>query len=545
MKAFFLLALSAAASMLVIPLAWRLAPRIGMLDQPDPRKVHTVPVPRVGGWGIAAGCVVPLLLLGYTESLPLAFVAGVLVLFAFGAWDDAREIGHWPKFAGQIIAVALVVFWGDLYVTRLPFVDELDPLVGRLFTMVALVGVINAINHSDGLDGLAAGESLLSLVAMAFLGHLAGATLVADLALVVIGGIIGFLRYNTHPARVFMGDAGSQVLGFAAGFLVVYLVQEANSAVSAALPLLLLGLPIADINAVLIQRIRGRMNWFKATRNHVHHRLLDLGFTHSQSVVAIYTFQALLVTSAVPLRYADDLVVLGLYAAAITMLFVLLARAERRGWRMGRGSWPLLQFVSAHGANLRRSPRLQATATATITMAVGALMMLAVLRSEEVPRDFGVTAAAAVVLVVLVHLWRRDWRGATIRVAAYVTVAFTTYLLAVHPAGPDAMLRGFGIAIAVLAVLLGLFVSLLADRDFTATPTDYLVAFAVLALLAFSAPQTGNLMEGPLRFIVPAVVLFYACEVVIGHLRRWQLALGGASLATLLLIALRGLATGF
>ncbi len=187
MTAFFLLVCSIATSMLVIPLAWRLAPHIGMVDQPDARKVHKLPVPRVGGWGIVAGCLLPLLLLGLSDPLLQSFMAGALVLFVFGAWDDARQISHWPKFGGQLLAVGLVVFWGGLYITRLPFIDgdALDPLAGKLFTMVAMVGVINAINHSDGLDGLAAGETLLSLIAVGFLGYLADAPLVAHLALVV------------------------------------------------------------------------------------------------------------------------------------------------------------------------------------------------------------------------------------------------------------------------------------------------------------------------------------------------------------------------
>src|SRR5262245_16613369 len=116
MTAFFLIVTSVAASMLVIPLAWRLAPHLGMVDLPDPRKVHSLPVPRVGGWGIVAGMLLPLLLLRPLDPLLLSFVAGTLVLFAFGSWDDARQISHWPKFAGQFVAVGLVVFGGDLYV---------------------------------------------------------------------------------------------------------------------------------------------------------------------------------------------------------------------------------------------------------------------------------------------------------------------------------------------------------------------------------------------------------------------------------------------
>ncbi len=550
MRPFFLLVISAAASMLVIPLAWRIAPWLGMVDQPDPRKVHKSPVPRVGGWGIVAGCLLPLLLFfDLSNPLPLSFMAGMLVLFAFGAWDDARQIGHWPKFLGQLIAVALVVFWGDLYVTRLPFFDGyvLDPVAGRMLTMVALIGVINAINHSDGLDGLAAGESLLSLIAMAFMGYLVGADLVLDLALIMIGGIVGFLRYNTHPARVFMGDAGSQVLGFALGFLVIYLMQEANTAASAALPLLLLGLPIADINVVLYRRIRGGMSWFKATRNHVHHRLLDLEFTHYQSVVLIYSFQACLVACAVLLRYASDLAVVLLYFGAIGALFALLMLAERRGWKRDmreQRSQRLLPVPASTRAV--RGARLQSTFVWIIAATVSFLMLFAVFRSGEVPLDFGITAGVLLLVSLAAIAWHRDWQGFTLRVLAYGTAAVATYLLLNYPAGPGASQQGFGVVIVVLAAMLAIFVRFLSNGRFGTTPTDYLIGYALLVLLAVAAIGGRGFSAGsPLQLVTFLVVLFYGCEVVIGHLQRWRSVLGSASFAALLVVAVRGLATAF
>lgn len=548
MTAFFLLVSSVAASMLVIPLAWRAAPHLGMVDHPDARKVHAQPVPRVGGWGIVAGMLLPLLLLRPWDPLLQSFVAGTLVLFLFGAWDDARQISHWPKFAGQLLAAGIVVFCGDLYVTRLPFVDgaALGEWGGRTFTIVAMVGAMNATNHSDGLDGLAAGETLLSLVAIAFMAYLAGAPFDLHLALLVIGGIIGFLRYNTHPARVFMGDAGSQVLGFAAAFLVVHLLQYSNGAASAALPLLLLGLPLADISMVLFLRIRGGMNWFKATRNHVHHRLLDLGFTHFQSVVAIYSVQACLVTAAVLLRYAPDSVVTGVYGLAIGALFAALGLAERRGWKIGTARWlPDLSFLARVVAALR-SRRMQSAFPWVIAVTVSLLVLFAGFGSAEVPRDFGLLAGGAALLSLLAIAVRRSWEGAALRLIAYVTVTFATYLVTTYPSDAGAVATmGFGAAIAVLALLLAIFVRFVSAQRFGTTPTDFLVSFAVLALLAFgSLGTTHGGLDAPVQFVTFSTVLFYACEVVIGYLHRWRQVLGSVSLATLLVVAVRGLATG-
>src|SRR5262249_48046267 len=143
-------------SIAVIPLMIRLAPRLHMVDQPDPRKVHAHPVPRVGGIGIALGTIVAVALLVGLHGWLAYYVAGALVLVVFGALDDSFEMGHYAKFAGQIIAVLPLVYLGGLWVSSVPFLSQpLPPALGKAFTVFAIVGVINAINHSDGLDGLA------------------------------------------------------------------------------------------------------------------------------------------------------------------------------------------------------------------------------------------------------------------------------------------------------------------------------------------------------------------------------------------------------
>lgn len=539
MKGFFLVILAAALSAFVIPAAWRLAPRIGMIDQPDPRKVHRVPVPRVGGWGIVAGGLVPLLLVQPLDVLLQSFVAGSLVLFCFGAWDDARQVGHWHKFVGQVIAVTLVVWWGDLYVTRLPFLDglELAPAAGRVFTAVAMIGVINAINHSDGLDGLAAGESILTLVALVFLGHLAGNGMLMATSLAVIGGTLGFLRYNTHPARVFMGDAGSQFLGFSLAFLVVYFVERVNPAVSAAVPLLLLGLPLADILAVLYLRMRGGLNWFKATRNHVHHRLLDLGFSHFQAVVTIYAMQAALVVGAVSLRYQSDLVVLAAYLLPVLLLFLGLHSAERTSWRLGVKQ-------PARAAPVPRSRLLAGRRglLAGITAATGVTLLSLTLSVPDTPSDFRFVALAMGSAVVPAMILRWRYQSVLIRVATFVLAACVTYLYTqaaaafAHPwaALVDAWMILLGVAI-------GLFVGAVEKREFAPTPTDYLALMAMIALAVFSGMQgIPPDARAAIRFVAYSVVLFYAFEVICTQNPHWVRLLGPGSVGLVLVLGFGG-----
>jgi len=542
-----MLILAVAVSALVIPVAMRVAPALGMIDKPDPRKVHRDPVPRVGGWGIVAGCLVPLMALNAANPLLQAWSAGSLVLLLFGAWDDAREIGHWPKFAGQLMAVGLVVFWGGLYVTRLPFLDgdALSPLAGRLFTMVAMVGVINAVNHADGLDGLAAGETLLSLIAIAFLGHLAGSVLVTDVALATIGGTVGFLRYNTHPARVFMGDSGSQFLGFTVAVLVVYLVQVASPAVSAALPLLLLGLPLADILAVLYQRAASGSNWFKATRNHVHHRLLDLGFSHFHSVVAIYLLQVLFVVSAVGLRYAGDGIVIATYVGVIVAVFALLTRAERAQWRLSRAIITELQGASLRLRQFTSDPRARVKVLWCIAIAICGLALFASLWVREVPRDVAALAAGMAAVMAVATATGLRSQPTALRAAAYIVSTLAVWLIVQYPRESALPLESLVTGITILlALAIGAFVRFMSDQRFGATPTDYLIVLALLALLLFNrfAPvgvDTGTL----LRFIASAIVLFYGCEVLISHFERWRSVIGGSTFVALLIIALRGLRT--
>jgi UDP-GlcNAc:undecaprenyl-phosphate/decaprenyl-phosphate GlcNAc-1-phosphate transferase len=537
---FHMLVLAATASMFLIPPVWRLAPRLGLVDLPDPRKVHKTPIPRVGGWGIALGMLFPLLFLVQNNPLMQSFVAGSLLLFSFGVWDDARQIGHWPKFLGQIAAAVIVVYYGNLHIASLPFFGDISPAISGPFTVFALVGAINAINHSDGLDGLAAGECLLSLIAIASLGYLANNPLMMDLSLATIGGIVGFLRYNSHPARVFMGDCGSQVLGFTVAILTIQLTQDADTALSPALPLLLLGVPLSDILAVFYLRISGGNNWFKASRNHVHHRLLDLGFRHYETVIIIYSVQALLVVSALLLRYQSDFVVAGVYVLVIVSLFTCLALAERSGWRWeAQQSRGPLRYFSAIFGRLVRSQAVREAPRILITVSVPAMLLLGPLGVAHVPHDVALVAAGLAAIVAM-QIGRARANGSTlVRLAIYVAAIASVYLFIDYPAALSRPLQPLVLAlIAVLAIAIGGYLKFATDQKFGTSPTDFLILFVTLALLIF-----GNLDIGAralVEIVVYAVVLLYSCEVLINlTVRRWNV-LHLSTLASLTIMVLRG-----
>lgn len=524
----------------IIPLMIRLAPRLGMVDQPDPRKVHSQPIPRVGGVGIVIGTLIPILLWTPLDTSLHAYLFGSMVLLVFGIWDDSRELGHYVKFVGQFIAVLAVVYYGDVYIATLPFtnLEAMPESFARPFTVFALVGMINAINHSDGLDGLAGGLSILSLSCIAYLANMAGGGVLVTMAFATIGGVLGFLRYNSHPARVFMGDGGSQFLGFTLGYMAVELTSKVNPALSPALPALILGLPIVDILAVFAQRAYGGMNWFRATRNHIHHRLLELGFDHYEAVVIIYSIQTFFVVSAVLLRYEADWLILSLYLGLCTLVFILIYSARHAGWRahqphaVSRLSW-LIGLAKKQKVFMAAPGRLVGVAIPVLLIAVSLL-------ADRVSRDLG-TGAAVLLMPMMFYLVSRTPRDSIlIRMISYVTSAFVVYLETRHLGTQYPAMESIApVYYGALAIATGLAVRFANDGEFKTSPMDFLVIFFVLSVGILTRIQPSQIELGSMA--VKVVILFYGCEVVISRLKnRWS-PLSLATLGTLAVIGIRGL----
>lgn len=525
--------------MLLIPLLWRLAPALGMVDKPDARKVHQTPVPRVGGIGIVIGALIPVSMFLPFDATLSAYVAGALILLLFGALDDALELGHYTKFVGQFIAVSILIFHGNVLVERVPFLDSNLPYyIAVPFTFFAIVGVINAINHSDGLDGLAGGESLLTLIAVAALAYAYSGNEVLIVALAAIGGILGFLRHNTHPAKVFMGDSGSQFLGFTIAFLVIVLTHNVNVGLSAALPLLLIGLPIADILAVFYLRIKSGNNWFKASRNHIHHRLLDRGFKHYETVVVIYSIQALCVFAAVLFRFEMDILILVLYAAVCVATFSFLTLTERRQWRLDhqRGiNRRILAGIERVRDNvvLQRSPLFISAAALSAIVVAGSVWI------HEVSRDFGFVGLA-LLLLLLVEPFIKKRELNVLRIIAYTTITFFVYLTVTAPDDEYPILHRLE-QFLFITLAAAIVFSFQFEKGYAlkVTPTDYLILFMMITVAVFS----GQLFTGALlgELFVKIVVAIYAVEILLTRLPRHWWAVNYASLAALSVLVVRGL----
>jgi len=528
-----------AISMAIIPLMIRLAPAFGMIDKPDSRKVHSVPIPRVGGLGIVIGALVPMFIWLPYSDLTISIFIGAAILLVFGTWDDIAELGHYVKFVGQFLAAGIVVYYGDLYVSYFPLnnFETIPESIGRPFTVVAIVGMINAINHSDGLDGLAGGESLISLGAITYLAFIFGSDLMLVISAATIGGIFGFLRFNSHPARVFMGDGGSQFLGYILAILVLILTQQVNTTLSPALPVLLLGLPIIDILAVFFLRAKHKMNLFKATRNHIHHRLLDLGFLHYETVIFIYTIQFILVISAIPLMYERDAVVLLFYIAVCTSVFIFLTVSERYGFKVHKennGSHDILSVL------MDKYPRMNDVPIKVLESGLSLFIIASALVVYNVPVDFSVSSLVLLLLLLLV-LATNLLGYQLYRLILFVAIGFSVYLLTSYPVEwLSAQVDLVFIYFIVMAMMSFITIKTFSDEEFKITPLDYLVI--AIAFLIEVLPGENEHRQNIIWMIIQIIILFYVCELLIQNMKSRLNRLTGAVVVALGLIAYRGLA---
>lgn len=531
MEFFYPLITGVALSLAIIPAMIKLAPALGMMDRPDERKVHKGLIPRVGGWGIVIGALVPIMIWLPLDRMSSLYVWGGVILLIFGALDDSYEMGHYVKFVGQFLAVIPLVVFGDFYVSQVPFIGiPLGPALGMPFTVVAMIGVINALNHSDGLDGLASGEALLSLAAIIYLAFLAQSNVAIILTLAVIGGLLGFLRYNSHPATVFMGDSGSQFLGFTLGFLVIWITQWIDTSLSPSVALLLLGLPVADILVVLKKRAASGSNLFRASRNHIHHRLLALGFAHQESVVIIYSVQTLCVLVGLMLRDRPDWLIVLIYLAVCFSVLMGLNLAEQKGWKASTD-----KKVSAfgHAVSFFRKRLLVVAPRKFLDYALPAYFVAGAILVREVPSDFGVMASIVFVLMLVLPWIKEGTRSLMYRGLIYITATFVIYLELNYPyeAYLAAWLENVRLAFFVLVGLSVLAAIRFSPRrrkyEFEPTGTDYLMVVAIVVSISYSAiGKTGALFT---HLVLQLVTVLYACELTLIEKRsRWNTLTLGA-----------------
>lgn len=338
------------ASILLTPLVKRLAFKIGAVDAPNYRKVHARIMPRLGGLAIflsfliAVAIFQPILIINENGSnFLLAIIIGACIIVATGVVDDMREISAKAKLVGQLIAALIVIFVGGIQIEMitLPFVGELNfGLLSIPLTIIWIVGITNAINLIDGLDGLAAGVSTIALITLAVMAIIMNNMFVLAIAAILAAATIGFLFYNFHPAKIFMGDTGALFLGFMISVLALLGFKNVT-VVSLIIPVIILGVPISDTFFAIVRRVRMKKKWSDPDKSHLHHRLLDMGFTHRQTVLIIYGIAIMFGLAAVIFSMAKVWGAILLVAVILTAIEILV---EVIGLA-GKNYKPLLNFV--------------------------------------------------------------------------------------------------------------------------------------------------------------------------------------------------------
>jgi UDP-GlcNAc:undecaprenyl-phosphate/decaprenyl-phosphate GlcNAc-1-phosphate transferase len=314
----FVVATAVAAA--VTPLAARLARRLGAVDQPRERGLSQRPTPLLGGLAILAAVLVagwiwlpPKVFLPHVHGTPAgpggvvhiwAVIAGACLITVIGAIDDVRDLPPALKLLGQI-AAALIAVKGGAVVTSvtLPFLGSLQfPNAGGVLTVIWLVGLMNVVNFSDGVDGLAAGLCTIDGVAFAIIAFDLQVNGAPILAAITAGAALGFLFHNFYPASVFMGDAGANLLGYLLGVTAVVGSLKTNAVVALIVPLMILVIPFLDTSFVIARRLKYRSKPWSADDNHFHHRMARIGFSQRKTVAYLYAWSFLMAGLAVMLR---------------------------------------------------------------------------------------------------------------------------------------------------------------------------------------------------------------------------------------------------
>jgi UDP-GlcNAc:undecaprenyl-phosphate/decaprenyl-phosphate GlcNAc-1-phosphate transferase len=338
LDALYALLAAAAVTALLTPLTMRFARAVGAIDHPRERGLSERATPLLGGLAIFAGALVAGLIWLPGERLWHGVLLGAALITFVGAVDDRFDLPPVVKLAGQVAAALVVVHFGvEVREIVIPFVGLLHfPNAGAAITVVGLVALMNVVNFSDGVDGLAAGVCAIVAVALAVIAFDLGRSAPGVLAAVIAGASLGFLLHNFPPASSFMGDCGANLLGLLMGCLTVEGAVKTEVVLSFVLPLILLAVPFLDTTFVVLKRLKYRRPIYESDQEHFHHRMARIGFSRQRTLAYLYAWTLMLAAFALALRfvpYSDHrghfylgwtlvMAALGLLAAAASVYLV-------------------------------------------------------------------------------------------------------------------------------------------------------------------------------------------------------------------------------
>ena len=504
-------------TMVTLPPLIELSRQNKLLVYPEARKIHQSAMPQIGGLAIFLGFLLPSVLLLRETPDFWAYLLGASIVLLMGLYDDLRELDYRAKFFFQCVAALLVTVLVDTGGLALQLGDQTWPLslAGAFVVFLTLVAVTNAVNLADGLDGLAAGLVLISATAVAVISFGSFQVLPFALTVTLVGGLFGFLRFNAHPARIFMGDCGAYFIGFTLAFAGLQLCRGENGFCVLAL-LLITGVPVYDTASVAIRRMLRGEHPFSPDRTHFHHRLLALELTHDQAVQMTYVVHTIMVAAGYLLAQSNEALVLLVYLGMVLVIEAAIAfftsmRAESRSTSADRGT----SQVSPTASTVTSTVTSVADTNPYQPFLVLLLPLLAYLTQRAPSVDFAVVAA--VFFLGCLVLWRlqvvrgdaKRWHPFE-RAALYLYGAYAVYFMA---AADDPMLRSveeLGFVFLALVVIFRAVVS--HSERFNLTALDVLVLLVTIALSLLGEWQLDDRYGVQL---IKLIVWFYAVEALV------------------------------
>ena len=325
----YILLLTFVSSLILVPLSKKVANHVGAIDIPNARKIHTKNIPKIAGLAIYASFLIGFMFFGDNSPQMLSILIGSFTLVLMGIMDDIKPVPAKIQFLFHIISALIVVFYGKLYLTEISFFGiyiKFSPILSYIISIIFIVSLINAINFVDGLDGLSSGIGIIYFVTISAVAYILGrfTGLEVLLAVLMIGPLLGYLFYNFPPASTFMGQGGSNFLGFMIA-ITSLIGFKTTTFISVIIPLVILALPIIDTAFSILRRFFKGQGITEPDKEHFHHQLLKMKFSPRTSLIIIYLINMLFAAVSIFYVLGDTALAIILYVSLmILLLFVVL-----------------------------------------------------------------------------------------------------------------------------------------------------------------------------------------------------------------------------
>ena len=506
----------------IMPYSRELAIKLQAMDKPGFRKIHEHVMPKCGGMAMAVGMFVPIMLWAPKTQFIKGLLIGALIIILFGVVDDIKNLSPRVKLSGQVMAALTITLVGGIKITDLgSFLATgtiLPDWVSVPLTIFVIVGVTNATNLSDGLDGLAGGIALMIFLCIGYLGLCEKDWLMVMISIAVGGSVLGFLRFNSYPAQLFMGDAGSQLLGFVAVVLSLKLAQQSPN-ISVILPLIIFGISILDTLTVMIRRLGERRSPFSADRNHFHHQLISIGLYHTEAVLTIYLTQAALILYAITLHGSNDWMLFSTYLLFACIVSSTFHIFHKTGYHLNRDKF--LIRAKARLKPFKDRGQIIKFVFPIVKVGVPALLIFNALFPIPDNYSYFFLSGGFLILLLLAHILDNKGLNRFVKVVLYLYTPFMIFKcdqgLYLYNSFSVIFIYNFLFFLLLLCVLLTMKFTRRAN-GFKSSTLDFLVIFVIILIPNLpDIALTGYLLG---LVAVKTVILYYSYEVLMGELRK-------------------------